>query len=53
MEIQANHKLEAGVTETYKVRLEFKTDIEELPEATTITTIRETENNFFIFCFIR
>jgi hypothetical protein len=43
MEIQANHKLEAGVTETYKVRLEFKTDIEELPEATTITTSLEPQ----------
>ena len=38
MEILENHKLEAGVTETFKVRLEFKTDIEELPEAATITT---------------
>ena len=43
MEIQANHKLEAGVTETYKVRLEFKTDIEELPEAATITTSLEPQ----------
>ncbi|MBQ3307434.1 MAG: hypothetical protein IJG68_04500 [Bacilli bacterium] len=43
MEIQANHKLEAGVTETYKVRLEFKTDIEELPEETTIMTSLEPQ----------
>ena len=43
MEIQENHKLEAGVTETYKVRLEFKTDIEELPDATTITTSLEPQ----------
>ena len=38
MEILENHKIEAGATETYLVRLEFKTDIEELPEATTIAT---------------
>ena len=37
-EILENHKLDAGFTETYKVRLEFKMDIEELPEATTIVT---------------
>ena len=38
VEIEENHKINAGVTETYKVRLEFKTDIEELPSATTIST---------------
>ncbi|MBQ3306615.1 MAG: hypothetical protein IJG68_00320 [Bacilli bacterium] len=43
MEILENHKIEAGETETYKVRLEFKTDIEELPEATTITTSLEPQ----------
>ncbi|MBQ3307765.1 MAG: hypothetical protein IJG68_06225 [Bacilli bacterium] len=43
MEIQTNHKIEAGVTETYKVRLEFKTDIEELPSAATITTSLEPQ----------
>ena len=43
MEILENHKLSAGVTETYKVRLEFKTDIEELPEAATITTSLEPQ----------
>ena len=43
MEILENHKLSAGVTETYKVKLEFKTDIEELPEATTISTSLEPQ----------
>ena len=43
MEILENHKLAAGVTETYKVKFEFKTDIEELPEATTITTSLEPQ----------
>ena len=38
VEIEQNHKITAGTTETYIVRLEFKTDIEELPEATTIST---------------
>ncbi|MBQ3307789.1 MAG: hypothetical protein IJG68_06345 [Bacilli bacterium] len=38
IEIVENHKLDAGSTETYKVRLEFKSDIEELPLATTIST---------------
>ncbi|MBQ3308053.1 MAG: hypothetical protein IJG68_07685 [Bacilli bacterium] len=38
LEIEKNHKITAGTTETYLVRLEFKTDIEELPEATTIST---------------
>ncbi|MBQ3307392.1 MAG: hypothetical protein IJG68_04275 [Bacilli bacterium] len=38
VEIEENHKISAGTTETYLVRLEFKTDIEELPEATTIST---------------
>ena len=38
IEIEENHNLEAGSTETYKVRLEFKTDIEELPSASTIST---------------
>ena len=43
MEILENHKLSAGVTETYKVKLEFKTDIEELPEAATISTSLEPQ----------
>ena len=38
IEILENHKIEAGTTETYLVRLEFKTDIEELPETSTIST---------------
>ena len=38
VEIEQNHKINAGTTETYLVRLEFKTDIEELPQAATITT---------------
>ena len=38
LEIEENHKISAGTTETYLVRLEFKTDIEELPSATTIAT---------------
>ena len=43
VEIEDNHKIEAGTTETYLVRLEFKTDIEELPQATTITTSLEPQ----------
>ena len=43
VEIENNHKIEAGTTETYLVRLEFKTDIEELPEAATITTSLEPQ----------
>ena len=43
MEILENHKIEAGETEKYKVRLEFKTDIEELPDAATITTSLEPQ----------
>ena len=43
MEIQPNHILSAGITETYKVRLEFKTDIEELPDAATISTSLEPQ----------
>ena len=43
VEIEENHALNAGVTETYKVRLEFKTDIEELPQAATITTSLEPQ----------
>ena len=43
VEIEENHKITAGTTETYLVRLEFKTDIEELPEATTITTSLEPQ----------
>ena len=38
MDIQNNHKIVANTTETYRVRLEFKTNIEELPSATTIST---------------
>ena len=43
MEILPNHGLNAGATETYLVRLEFKTDIEELPDATTVETILEPQ----------
>ncbi|MBQ3307277.1 MAG: hypothetical protein IJG68_03680 [Bacilli bacterium] len=43
VEIEENHKINAGTTETYLVRLEFKTDIDELPEATTITTFLESQ----------
>ena len=43
VEIEENHKITAGTTETYLVRLEFKTDIEELPQATTITTSLEPQ----------
>ena len=43
VEIEENHKIDAGTTETYLVRLEFKTDIEELPEAATITTSLEPQ----------
>ena len=43
VEIEENHKINAGTTETYKVRLEFKTDIEELPPATTISTSLEPQ----------
>ena len=38
VEIESNHKITSGATETYLVRLEFKKDIEELPTATTIST---------------
>ncbi|MBQ3307060.1 MAG: hypothetical protein IJG68_02580 [Bacilli bacterium] len=41
MEIIQNHALNAGTTETYLVRLEFRSDIEELPEATTVVTTLE------------
>ena len=40
-EILEKHLLEKNKQETYKVRLEFRTDIEELPEATTISTSLE------------
>jgi hypothetical protein len=43
VEIEQNHKIDAGITETYLVRLEFKIDIEELPQATTITTSLEPQ----------
>ncbi|MBQ3307116.1 MAG: hypothetical protein IJG68_02865 [Bacilli bacterium] len=43
MEILENHKLEVGATETYRVRLEFKIDVEELPDVTTITTSLEPQ----------
>ncbi|MBQ3306744.1 MAG: hypothetical protein IJG68_00965 [Bacilli bacterium] len=43
MEILENHKLSAGTTETFLVRLEFKTDIEELPDATTVITTLEPQ----------
>ena len=38
MSLAENQLLSAGVTETYKVRLEFKNDLEELPEAETLST---------------
>ena len=38
-----NHLLSVGETLTYLVRLEFRTDIEELPEAVTITTSLEPQ----------
>ncbi|MBQ3307331.1 MAG: hypothetical protein IJG68_03955 [Bacilli bacterium] len=40
-EILENHLLAINTTETFKIRLEFKTDIEELPETTTIFTSLE------------
>ena len=40
-EILEIHLLEKNKQETYKVRLEFRTDIEELPETTTISTSLE------------
>ena len=43
VEIEENHKVSAGTVETYKVRLEFKTDIEELPQAATIVTSLEPQ----------
>ena len=42
-EILENHALDAGTTETYLVRLEYKTNIEELPEAATIETSLEPQ----------
>ena len=43
VEIEENHKVSAGTVETYLVRLEFKSDIEELPEAATIVTSLEPQ----------
>ena len=43
VEILQNHALNAGTTETFLVRLEFRTDIEELPEAATISTSLEPQ----------
>ncbi|MBQ3306640.1 MAG: DUF285 domain-containing protein [Bacilli bacterium] len=43
VEILPNHLLSAGNTETYLVRLEFRSDIEELPEATTVVTTLEPQ----------
>ena len=43
LEILPNHGLSAGATETYLVRLEFKSDIEELPSAATISTSLEPQ----------
>ena len=37
-EILANHKLAKNTTETYKVRVEYRSDIDELPDATTFST---------------
>ena len=42
-EVEENHIIVAGYTKKIKVRLEFKTDIEELPEAATITTSLEPQ----------
>ena len=38
MSLAQNQLLSAGATETYKVRLEFKNDLEELPDAETLST---------------
>ena len=38
MSLAQNQLLSAGITETYKVRLEFKNDLEELPDAETLST---------------
>ena len=43
VEIEDNHKLSAETTETYLVRLEFKSDVEELPQAATISTSLEPQ----------
>ncbi|MBQ3308043.1 MAG: hypothetical protein IJG68_07635 [Bacilli bacterium] len=43
MEILPNHELIAGTTETYLVRLEFRSDIEVLPDATTVITTLEPQ----------
>ncbi|MBQ3307890.1 MAG: hypothetical protein IJG68_06855 [Bacilli bacterium] len=43
IEIVENHGLSAGSTETYLVRLEFRSDIEELPDVSTISMILEPE----------
>ena len=38
MSLAQNQLLSSGETETYKVRLEFKNDLDELPEAETLST---------------
>ena len=43
VELAQYQLLNAGSTETYKVKLEFKNDIEELPEGETLTTSFEVE----------
>ena len=43
VELAQYQLLSAGSTETYKVKLEFKNDIEELPEGETLTTSFEVE----------
>ena len=43
LEILPNHALNAGKTETYLVRLEFRSDIEELPDTTTISISLEPQ----------
>ena len=43
IEIEENHKLEAGTTESYLIRLEFSRNIEELPSAVTINTSLEPQ----------
>ena len=41
-EILQNHKLAKNTTETYKVRVEYRSDIDELPDATTFSTSIES-----------
>ena len=43
VEILPKHKLSKNTTETYKVRVEYRKDIDELPDATTISTSVEIQ----------